>query len=150
MDVILKILLQLGANETMFIQFGIFVVTISVLTVFVFGPFFKAYDQRLQQTKGADQVANETQNEAKKLEAIYKTKAREINEKIKNVFDESKNAGVAKINDIVGAGKATIGTSTEAARVKIKAQKSNAEKEIAQISQDVANEISKKLTGSVE
>lgn len=149
MDVILKILLQLGANETMFIQFGIFVVTISFMTVFVFGPFFKAYDQRLQQTKGADQVANETQDEAKKLEAIYKTKAREINDKIKGIFDDSKNTAVAKVSDIVGAGKATIGTSTDAARAKINAQKSNAEKDIAQISQDVANEISKKLTGAV-
>ena len=149
MDVILKILLQLGANETMFIQFGIFVVTITVLTVFVFGPFFKAYDQRLQQTKGADQVANETQDEAKNLEAIYKTKAREINDKIKTIFDDSKNAGAAQVGEIVGAGKAAVGTTTEAARAKINAQKSNAEKEIAQISQDVANEISKKLTGAV-
>ena len=149
MDVILKILLQLGANETMFIQFGIFVVTISFLTIFVFGPFFKAYDQRLQQTKGADQVANETQDEAKNLEAIYKTKAREINDKIKSIFDDSKNTGAAKVNEIVGAGKTALTTSTDAARAKINAQKSNAEKDIAQISQDVANELSKKLTGAV-
>jgi F0F1-type ATP synthase membrane subunit b/b' len=149
MDVILKILLQLGANETMFIQFGIFVVTISFLTVFVFGPFFKAYDQRLQQTKGADQVANETQDEAKKLEAIYKTKAREINDKIKSIFDDSKTVAATQVGEIVGAGKASVASTTDSARAKINAQKSNAEKEIAQISQDVANEISKKLTGAV-
>ena len=52
-------------------------------------------------------------------------------------------------NLIVGASKATIGISTEDARAKINAQKSNAEKEIAQISQDVASEITKKLTGAV-
>jgi F0F1-type ATP synthase membrane subunit b/b' len=149
MDVVLKILLQLGANQTVYIQFVIFVVTISFLTVFVFAPYFKAYDQRMQQTKGADQVAFETQDEAKKLEAIYKTKAREINEKIKNIFDESKAQASVEASKISNESKSQIAESTEAARLKILNQKQGAEKEITNISQDVANEIAKKLTGAV-
>ena len=149
MDVVLKILLQLGANQTVFIQFVIFVISISFLTIFVFGPYFKAYDQRMQQTKGADQVAYETQDEAKKLESIYKTKAREINDKIKNIYDESRAAAGAQAGEIMAAGKSQIATTTEAARNKILTQKQSAEKEVASISQEVANEITKKLTGAV-
>lgn len=149
MDVVLKILLQLGANETVFIQFGVFIVAIAFLTVFVYGPFFKAYDQRLQQTKGADQVAYETQDEAKKLESIYKNKAREINEKIKNIFEDSRKVGSEKANEILSAAKSEVQTQTEKARTQVEAQKNNVQKDIAAISTEVANEISKKLSGAV-
>jgi len=149
MDVVLKILLQLGANHTVFIQFGIFIVAISFLTVFIYGPFFKAYDQRLQQTKGADQVAYETQDEAKKLDLIYKNKAREINEKIKNIFEESRKIGTDKANETLASAKTEVQAQTEKARTQVETQKANAQKDIAAVSAEVANEISKKLSGAV-
>ena len=86
----MEILSQLGANGTAFIQFFIFIVVISFLTIVVYTPFFKAYDQRHKLTKGADQVAFETQDEAKKLTQIYAARAREINEKLNNIFNTSK------------------------------------------------------------
>lgn len=149
MDVVLKILLQLGANETAFIQFGIFIISISFLTIFVYGPFFKAYDQRMQQTKGSDQVAYETQDEAKKLTLIYQNKAREINEKIKNIFEDYRKQGSEKTNNLVAASKSEVVAQTEKARVAVEAQKQSAQKDIANISNDIASEITKKLTGAV-
>lgn len=145
----MAILLQLGANQTAFIQFIIFIISISFLTVFVFGPYFKAYDQRLQQTKGADQVATETQDEAKKLESIFKGKAREINEKIKNIFDASRAQASVAATGILGEAKTNAMGLTEKARIEIGNQKSTAEKEIQNISQTLAAEISKKLNGAV-
>jgi F-type H+-transporting ATPase subunit b len=149
MGIVLKILLQLGANQTAFIQFIVFIVAISFLTVVIYGPFFKAYDQRLQQTKGADQVAYETQDEAKKLDLIYKSKAREINEKIKNIFEESRKIGTEKANETLTAAKSEVQAQTEKARTLVEAQKSSAQKDVASISAEVANEISKKLSGAV-
>ena len=100
----MEILLQLGANETAFIQFVLFIITISFLTVVVYGPFFKAYDQRVKLTKGAETVAGETQDEAKKLEQIYQVRAREINDKIKTVFDASRkqaaDSAVTMLNQV--------------------------------------------------
>lgn len=149
MNVVLQILLQLGANETVFIQFGLFVVTISFLTVVVYGPYFKAYDQRMNQTKGADQVADETQNEAKKLEVIYQTKAREINEKIKSIYEDIRKGALDQVSTVVNAGKSQVSATADQARAQIQAQKNNAEKDLALVSQEVATEISKKLTGAV-
>lgn len=149
MNVVLQILLQLGANETVFIQFGLFVVTISFLTVVVYGPYFKAYDQRMNQTKGADQVADETQNEAKKLEVIYQSKAREINEKIKSIYEDIRKAALDQVSTVVNAGKSEVSATADQARAQIQAQKNNAEKDLVQVSQEVATEISKKLTGAV-
>lgn len=145
----MEILLQLGANKTAFIQFALFIISISFLTVFVYGPFFKAYDKRLQQTKGADQVAFETQEEAKKLESIFQARAREINQKIQSVFDASKAQATESAGIILNTAKSKVTEQTESARKDIGAQKANAEKQVQQISQDVAAELSKKLTGAV-
>lgn len=145
----LQILIQLGANETAFIQFFIFIVAITFLTIFVFGPFFKAYDQRLKQTKGAEQVAYETEEEAKKLEAIYQMRAREINQKVKDIFDSARKQASESVNALVGQAKNSAQDMTEKARQQIAAQKATAEKDIQTVTQEVAAEISKKLTGAV-
>ena len=145
----MEILLQLGANQTVFIQFVIFIISISFLTVYVYGPFYKAYDQRLQQTKGADQVANETQEEAKKLESIFQVRAREINQKIQSVFDTSKNQAIDSAGLILNQARVKVSETSDDARKKIDAQKANAEKEVQRISEEVSAEISKKLTGAV-
>lgn len=149
MQTILQILIQLKANQTAFIQFFIFVISISFMTIFVFGPFFKAYDQRLKQTKGADQVAGETQGEAKKLEEIYKSRAREINEKISSVFEASKKQAADAASTVVTQAKLSATESTDKARGEIEAQKNNASKEVQKISAEIASEITKKLTGAV-
>ena len=145
----MEILLQLGANQTAFVQFIIFIVSISFLTIFVYAPYFKAYDQRLKQTKGADQVALETQEEAKKIELIFQMRAKEINEKIKNVFDSSRAQAMGTASAVINEAKVSATDLTEKARKEIGAQKTKAEKDIQSISQDVALEISKKLTGAV-
>lgn len=144
----MEILQQLGANETAFIQFILFVVTITFLTVVVYNPFFKAYDQRLKQTKGADQVAADTQDEAKKLELIFQARAREINDKIRNVFDTSKKEASESAAKILGEAKAVVTTTTEKARGEIESQKQNAQQNAQAIAEEVSAEISKKLTGA--
>lgn len=145
----MEILLQLGANKSAFIQFILFVVSVSFLTIYVFNPYFRAYDKRLQETKGADQVAFETQEEAKKLESIFQARAREINSKIQDVFETQKKQGGESATIILNQAKSAVAESAEKARLDIENQKNNAAKEIQKVSQDVAAEISKKLTGAV-
>jgi F0F1-type ATP synthase membrane subunit b/b' len=144
----MDILVQLGANKTAFIQFGIFIISISFLTVFVYGPFFKAYDKRLQQTKGADQVANETQEETKKLESIFQNRAREINNKIKDIFDGARKNSSETAQTILNSAKTKVTDSTESARKEISTQRQLAEKDAAMVSQQIAAEISKKIMGA--
>ncbi len=144
----MEILLQLGANGTAFIQFFLFVITISFLTIVIYNPFFKANDQRIKQTKGADQVASETQDEAKKLELIFQARAREINDKIRTVFDSSRNEANESATKILTEAKQVVTLATEKARAEIDKQKQNAQLNSQAIAEEVSNEISKKLTGA--
>jgi F0F1-type ATP synthase membrane subunit b/b' len=144
----MEILLQLGANETAFIQFFLFVITISFLTVVIYNPFFKANDQRLAQTKGADQVAAETQDEAKKLELIFQARAREINDKVRSVFEISKNEATESANKILNESKQVAAAATEKAMANIENQKQSARQNSQAIAEEVSAEISKKLMGA--
>lgn len=141
----MEILLQLGANETAFIQFGLFIITISFLTIFVYSPYFKAFDERQKLTKGADQVAGEAQDEAKKLELVYKAKAREINEKIKSIFETSKKEASESTQIILGASKKTSAESLEEARLKCERSFKAAIVESDALAKEVAEQISKKM-----
>ncbi|OFZ28481.1 MAG: hypothetical protein A2622_05125 [Bdellovibrionales bacterium RIFCSPHIGHO2_01_FULL_40_29] len=145
----MEILLQLGANNTAFIQFIVFILSVSFLTVVVYKPFFKAYDERHKLTKGADQVANETQDEAKKLSQIYSARAREINEKINTIFNASKNDSLKSSGIILEAAKTTVQQTTEEARKHVQTQKQSAEQQVKSIAQEVSSAIVNKLTGAL-
>lgn len=145
----MEILLQLGANETAFIQFLLFVIAISFLTVVIYNPFFKAYDERHKLTKGAEQVANDAQDEAKKLTQIYQLKAREINDKIKAIFDGSRQDATKSVTILIDAAKTEVTKTNETALSQIQAQKQTAGQQVKTVSADVSEAITKKLMGTV-
>lgn len=144
----MQILLQLGANNTAYIQLLLFIISITVLTVFVFGPFFKAYDARSKQTRGAEQIAGETQDEAKKLESVYKARAREINEKITTKFELAKKEAASSSETVLSQAKKEAAVSLEKAQAEIGSKKNEAIKEVQTLAQELGREIVKKLSGA--
>ncbi len=145
----MEILLQLGANETAFIQFVLFVLSIGFLTIYVYGPYFKAYDERLKRTKGADTVAKEAADEAKNLALIFQTKARETNDKIKNIFDLKKTEAGKLSTDILSEAKTTAEKSTAAARTNIENQKSKAQADIQALAAEISTQLKQKFEGGL-
>jgi F0F1-type ATP synthase membrane subunit b/b' len=145
----MEILLQLGANKTAFIQFVLFVVSIGFLTIYVYGPYFKAYDERLKRTKGADTVAKEAADEAKNLVLIFQTKARETNEKIKNIFDLKKTEAGKLSAGILSDAKATAEKSAAAARVDIENQKSKAQADVQALATEISTQLKQKFEGGL-
>lgn len=141
----MEILLQLGANKTAFIQFFVFAISIAVLTIFVYGPFYKAYDQRLENTKGADSVAKSTVEEAKKLGLIYQNKAREINDKVKNIFDLQRTEGLKISEDLLKTAKKDSEMQLSIARTEIENNKNTAQKQISSLTAEIAEQLTKKM-----
>lgn len=145
----MEILTQLGANQTAFIQFAMFVITISFLTLFVYNPYFKAYDERLKQTKGADAVAKDTAEEAKNLAQIYQAKAREINDKIRSVFEAKRSEAGKTTTEILTTAKTEAEATTNKARVEIENQKKNAQTQVQTLSQEIAAQLQQKFEGGL-
>lgn len=144
-EIVMQILLQLGANTTAYIQIVIFIVAISFLTVIVYGPYFKAADQRFQKTKGADAVAKEAAHEAKNLQLVYQTKAREVNNKIRDIFDAEKNKALKKSADILSQAKIQADEEATKSRKNIDDQLKAADADIAKISADIAQTLTEKF-----
>lgn len=144
-EIVTQILVQLHANYTVYFQLVIFIVAISFLTVVVYNPYFKAADKRFQKTKGADAVAKDAAAEAKNLQLVYQTKAREVNNKIREIYDAEKNKALKKSADILAQAKVQADQAATTARKNIDDQMKAADAEIAKISQDIAQTLTNKF-----
>jgi len=144
-EIVTQILVQLHANYTVYFQLVIFIVAISFLTVVVYNPYFKAADKRFQKTKGADAVAKDAAAEAKNLQLVYQTKAREVNNKIRDIYDAEKNKALKKSADILAQAKIQADEAATKARKNIDDQMKAADQEIAKISQDIAQTLTTKF-----
>ncbi len=127
MNAVLDILKALGVNETVFPQFIIFLVAFLFLKVFVFTPYMAAYEERRKRTVGSAGVTQELQQEIDRREADFAREAREVNEKIKKLFDmkqaqalKESNALMAeaqtKAQDKLSAGKKEVQEAYAAAK----------------------------------
>ena len=144
-EIVMQILAQLHADYTAYFQLVIFIVAISFLTVFVYNPYFKAADKRFQKTKGADAVAKDAAAEAKNLQLVYQTKAREVNNKIRDIYDTEKNKALKKSAEILSQAKIQADEAATKARKNIDDQMKTAETEIAQISKDITQTLTTKF-----
>ncbi len=145
----MEILQQLGANQSAFIQFFIFAAVIAFLTVYVFNPFFKAYDQRLQKTKGVESVAKDTIEETKNLNLIFQTKARESNDKLRNIYDTEKNTAQKNSDEIIKTAKKEADQIISNSREEITNQISQSKTQVAALSQEIATQLSQKFKGGI-
>lgn len=77
---------QLGINSTVFIQFGLFIFSTTFLSLYVFGPYAKAAEDRDAQTRGSQDLAQEFEKQTLDLHTEYESKARAVNNKIQDVY----------------------------------------------------------------
>jgi len=101
MHAVLEILRSLGVNETVFPQFGIFIISFLFLKIFIFSPYLAAYEERRKRTVGSQGVALELQQEIDRRESEFSREAREVNEKIKKVFDMKQTQAIKETNAIM-------------------------------------------------
>lgn len=141
----MEILQQLGANQSAIIQFFIFAISIAFLTVFVFGPYFKAYDQRLSKTKGAENVAKETIEETKSLNLIFQSKARESNDKIKAIYGAENEIAKSTAEDTLKNAKAEASKIIESSRQQLSQQLSQSKAQVQTLSKEIAQQLTQKF-----
>lgn len=145
----MEILQQLGANQSAFFQFFIFAISIAFLTTFVFGPYFKAYDQRLLKTKGAENVAKDTVEETKNLNLIFQSKAREVNDKISGIYNAESDAAKKTAEDLLKSAKNVSTQTIEASRKQLSEQVAQSATQVQALSKDIAQQLTQKFEGGI-
>lgn len=98
----MEIIRQLGINETALIQFGIFVCIFFFLNLFLFKPYYKAFEERENRTLGGEDLALEIQQKTIELTSQYQIKAKSLAQKIKAIYDSHRSDALKEYDLIIG------------------------------------------------
>ncbi|NQY99165.1 MAG: ATP synthase F0 subunit B [Bdellovibrionales bacterium] len=126
----MEIFATLGINQTVFIQFGIFMIVYLVLSNMLFKPYLAAFTKRKEQTVGKTDLAERFIKETEELEAEFATKAREMNKQTKEIFDSSRTEALKKYDDVVLEARGKANKILDAARTEIETQVSAARQQL--------------------
>lgn len=96
------LLQALGINGLAIIQFGILIVIFLFLSLYVFGPYLRAVEERQSRTKGGEALADEFQQKTSDLQTRYQERAREIHSQIAALFAKSRGDAAIEYERIVG------------------------------------------------
>ncbi len=138
---------QLGVNWTFFIQFGLFVFAITFLSLYVFGPFAKAVEERENQTKGSQDIALETDKKTLELHTEYEVKAREVHGKIQDVYKQMRTEASQEQEKHVQSARKESEVYVEQARSKVRESISAARETLKKETPQIVMALTQKLLG---
>lgn len=143
----MELLTALGVNQTVAIQFIIFVAVYIVLNKVLFTPYIAALDERRERTEGQSETAEKYFEEAKTLQEQYTAKMRELNDRQKDIYDQSRGEAQKRYDEVVTTAREKTKNVVENAQKELKAEalkiRQQAEKEIPMLS----SLITERLTG---
>lgn len=133
----MELLSALGVNQTVAIQFIIFVVVYFVLNKVLFTPYIAALEERRSRTEGQSEKAEQFMEEAKALHDQYAVKVREMNAQQKDIYDQARGEAMKRYEQIVVGAREKSKNTIEEAQKTLKADlqkiRQQAEQEIPAI-----------------
>lgn len=132
----MSMLTQLGINQTVFIQFVIYIAIFSFLSIYVFGPYANAVEVRESKTKGSEELAIEFAKKTTELHSEYEKKAREVHGHIQEIYRQLKQEAMTESEKLVSKARAesqktleenrkTLHTALAATTAELKAETTN-------------------------
>lgn len=143
----MELLTALGVNQTVAIQFILFLVVYIVLNKALFTPYLAALDERRSRTEGQSEKAEQFMEEAKTLQEKYALKARELNDKQKDVYDQIRIEGQKRYEELVSVAREKTKSAIEAAQKNLKTELQNIRQQTEKEIPVITNLITERLTG---
>lgn len=143
----MELLKTLGLDSTVAFQFGIFLIVYLFLSNLLFKPYLKAFNKRKEQTIGKTDTAERFITETAELEGEYETKAREINQKFKVIYDESRSQALKEHDRLVAEARSKAKELTEKAQKEISVQMQSARDELKAQVPVIAKTITTQVVG---
>jgi len=101
MEMLLSLIGALKLDNTLFVQFVIFLVGFSVLYYVLFKPYNEAARIRHERTKGSEDSADKYDDEIEILKRKYGQKAKETNQAVKEVFSSYESKTKKEVADLL-------------------------------------------------
>jgi len=137
----------LGLDQTMAMHFGIFVIVYLFLSNLLFKPYLRAFTKRTEQTVGKTDLAERFIEETKELEVEYSTKARQLNQKTKAIYDESRSEAMKQYDQIVTEARVKAKTVLDKTRGEIESQVQAARKQLKNDIPSISKSINQQVIG---
>ncbi len=141
----MAVLEQLGINQTVYIQFFIFLIAFITLSQVVFAPYAKALTEREARTKGGEELAGELQKQSVELKTQYEAKARKVSGDIKTIFDSYRDQANREYEQIISKARAESQRLVEEARLRVSIETAEAAKKLREDLPKIASAITSKL-----
>lgn len=143
----MQMLEALGVNVTVIYQFGFFLVTYLVLSNVLFQPYYKAFLTRGDKTVGNTEAAEKLLVEARDLEAEYEVKAREINTKVRSIYEQNRQQAIREQEKQMAEARLRAKQIIEDNKQKVQTEVARAQQEISKEVALVSQAITTKLLG---
>ncbi len=143
----MELLSALGVNQTVAIQFVIFVVVYFFLNKVLFSPYIAALEERRSRTEGQSEKAEKFMEEAKALHDQYAVKVREMNDKQKGIYDQARGEALKSYEQIVTAAREKSKTTIENAQKDLKADLQKVRQQAEQEIPAITSLITERLIG---
>ncbi len=143
----MELLASLGVNETVGLQFIIFICVYFVLSRMVFTPYYNAFVERTRRTVGNTDVAEKLLSDAKNLEQRYQEKARAQNLISKEFFETARKSAQVEYQTIVDDARSKAKIQNDNTLEKIKVEMARVQPQIKNEVQVISQSIVAKLLG---
>lgn len=147
MNNIVSIIHSLGINETLFVQMAIFIVVYSILKALVFKPYHRAHEKRQNATVGNTETADKLAQKAREVEARYQSKAREISDNVKAIYEKARLEATVEQDKILSLARENTQRIIEKARAHVQEETALAREALSRETPEIGAAIADRLLG---
>ena len=134
-------------DSTVFIQFGIFMILLVVLTKFVFGPWLAIQQERDDNIDGAKSLANDLDGDADEKIANYEDKLIAARKDAAGVRAEFRKEAEGKAGEVLRSARGMSEKQIKTARKKLAEDSAAAKVELGKRADEIAKAIATRLLG---
>lgn len=134
-------------DGTLFIQLGLFLLMLAVLSRSLFGPYLKMRGDRDRGIAGARREASEMGDKSRAIVADYETKLAEAKRRGNEERNKLRQEGVAHERELLGRARSEVQGALEIARKKIESDTATGRAALAAEAAPLSRKVASKILG---
>ncbi len=148
MDMLVGLIDSLKLNDTIFIQFIVFMVGYMFLYYVLFKPYNNAAQKRYERTTGSEESADKFDEEIELLNRKYGQKVKEMNESISAIFLEADEKTKKEASEILITAQQKYKSEKEQKEESLNKEFKAEEAKVPELSKDLKAQLKKVLAGA--
>jgi len=137
----------IDVDGTLFIQFGLFLIMLFILSRYLFRPYLAMKDQRGKGIEGARHEAHDMESRAGKMVSDYDAKLTRARQRGAEEKTRLRTEGAAHERQVLGAARDQAGKTLDQARAKVQADTQKARTTLQAEAGILAKQMAKKVLG---